>query len=111
MIRCNIFRYDFDVQEGDYVGELARLCFGRFDKTVKLLRFNNHIIHSNDIDYFFKCFRCPSCDFFFHRSNSFNKHLMNCKDQMRYDYPKIVYTLRETVFEKLDSFNIPVSQD
>ena len=67
IVQRNIFIYDFDIQEGEYVGELARRSIGRFDKTVKLLRFNNHIIHTNDIDSFFKCFRCPSCDTFFHK--------------------------------------------
>ena len=61
----NNFIYDFDIQEEEYEGELARRSIGRFDKTVKLLRFNNHIIHTNYIDSFFKCFRCPSCDTFF----------------------------------------------
>ena len=60
IVQRNIFIYDFDIQEGEYVGELARRSIGRFDKTVKLLRFNNHIIHTNDTDSFFKCFRCPS---------------------------------------------------
>ena len=68
IVQRNIFIYDFDIQEGEYVGELARRSIGRFDKTVKLLlKFNNHIIHTNDIDSFFKCFRCPSCDTFFHK--------------------------------------------
>ena len=30
---------------------------------------------------------------------------------MRHIYPKNVYTLRETLFEKLEGFNIPVSKD
>ena len=80
IVQRNIFIYDFDIQEREYVGELARRSIGRFDKTFKLLRFNNHIIHTNDIDSFFKCFRCPSCDTFFKRSEFLNKHLLRCKD-------------------------------
>ena len=76
----NIFIYDFDIQEGEYVGELARRSIGRFDETVKLLRFNNHINQTNEINSFFKCFRCPSCDIFFHKSDLFNQHLLRCKD-------------------------------
>ena len=52
VVERNIFIYDFDFQEGEYVGELARRSIGKFEKTVKLLRFNNHIIHTNDIDPF-----------------------------------------------------------
>ena len=33
---------NFDIQEREYVGELARRSIGKFDETVKLLRFNNH---------------------------------------------------------------------
>ena len=90
--------------QGEYVGELARRIIGRFDKTVKILRFDNHIIHTNDIDSFFKCFRCPSCD------NFINKHLLRCKDRMKHIYPKNVYELRETLFEKLEGFSLPVSE-
>ena len=93
------------------MGELARRSIGRFDKTVKLPRFNNHIIHTNDIDSFFKCFRCPSCDSFFKRSEFLNKHLLRCKDRVKHIYPKNVYELRETLFEKLEGFNLPVSDD
>ena len=82
IVERNIFIYDFDIQEGEYVGELARRSIGKFEKTVKLLRFNNHIIHTNDIDSFFKCFRCPSCDCFFNRSDNFNRHLLTCKDRV-----------------------------
>ena len=33
IVQRNIFIYDFDIQEGEYVGELARRSIGRFDKT------------------------------------------------------------------------------
>ena len=93
------------------MGELARRSIGRFEKTVKLLRFNNHIIHTKDIDSFFKSFRCPSCDSFFKRSEFLNKHLLRSKDRVKHIYPKNVYELRETLFEKLEGFNLPVSDD
>ena len=78
---------------------------------MKLLRFNNHIIHTNDIDSFFKCFRCPSCDCFFDRSDHFNRYLLTCKDRVQHICLKNAYTLRETIFEKLDGFNILYTED
>ena len=65
ILQRNIFIYYFDIQEREYVGKPARRSIGRFNQTVKLLRLNNHIIHTNDIEGFFECFRCPSCDTFF----------------------------------------------
>ena len=111
IVQRNIFIYDFDIQEGEYVGELARRSIGRFDKTVKLLRLNNHIIHTNDIDSFFKCFPCPSCNTFFYKSYHFNQHLQRCKDGVRHIYSNNVYELRKTLFEKLEGFSLPVSED
>ena len=90
---------------------ISSTSIGRSDKTVKLLRFNNHISYINDIDSFFKCFRCPSCDTFFNKSDNFNKHLLRCKDRMKHIYPKKVYELRQTLFEKLEGFSLPVSED
>ena len=83
IVERNIFIHNFDIQEGEYVGELAKRNIGNFEKTVKMLRFNNHFFHTNDIDSFFKYFRCPSCDCFFNRSDNFNRHLMSCKDRVR----------------------------
>ena len=111
IVERNKFIYDFDIHEGEYVGELARRSIGKFKSSVKMLRFNIHILHTNDIDAFLKCFRCPSCDCSFKRSDNFNRHLMSCKDRVRHIYPKDVYKLRETLFEKLESFNIPFSKD
>ena len=36
---------------------------------------------------------------------------MTCRDRIRHIYPKNVYELRETLFEKLEGFNLPVSED
>ena len=36
---------------------------------------------------------------------------MTCKYRVRHIYPKSVYTLRETLLEKLEGFNIPVTKD
>ena len=70
-MRRNIFKLGFDIQEGEYVGEVARRSVGKFDKTNKILNFSNHIFHTNGIDNFFKCVRCPSCDTFFHKSEMY----------------------------------------
>ena len=103
----NIFIYDFDIQEGKFLRRSNR----KFVETVKLLRFKYYTIHTNHIDNFIKCFRCPSCDTFFKRSEFLNKHILSCKDRMRHIYPKNVYELQKTLFEKLERFNFPVFED
>ena len=95
----HIFIYIFDIQEGKYVGKLAKRIFWKFEKTVKLLRFNNHIIRTS-----------PSCDTFFHKSDHFNKYLIRCKDRMRHIYPSNACTLRETIFENYQSICAPTDE-
>ena len=73
--------------------------------------FNNHIIHTIDNVSFFKCFWCSKCDTFFKRSEFLKKQLLRCKDRVKHIYPKNVYELGDHLFEKLEGFNLPVSED
>ena len=78
VVEENIFIYDIDIE--DFIGELAKRSIGKYENTVKLLRYNNHNIYVNNIDNFFKCFRCPTYDTFFHKADQFNRHLLCCRD-------------------------------
>ena len=55
----------------------------------------------------FKAFRCTTCDTFFPKTGNLERYLVTCSDRVKHIYPKTVYELRETFFEKLDAFNIP----
>ena len=110
-IKQNIFIYDFDIEDGEIIGELVRRSVERYDENIKMLRYNNHICYVNDINKFFKKFRCPSCDVFFNHSGHFNRHLKTCKERVKNIYPQGAYSLRETLFEKLDNFSITYPED
>ena len=64
-----------------------------------------------DINTFFKRFRCPSCNTFIQKAGNFNRHVKTCKDRVQHIYPKSVDTLRETLFDKLDGFGISYNDD
>ena len=55
----NIFIYIIDIEDGNFVGKLARRSTGNYEKTVKLPRDNNHTYYINNIDHFFKCQMFP----------------------------------------------------
>ena len=110
-IKHNIFIYDIDIEEGEFVGELARRSVEMYEKNINLLRYNNHICYVDDINTFFKRFRCPSCDTFIKYVSNFNRHVKSCKDRVQHIYPKSVYALRETLFDKLDAFGISYNDD
>ena len=88
------------------VGELARRSVQKNEKTVELLRYNNHIFYVKNINAVFQCFRSPNCDTFFNRTFNLERHLSACSERVRNVYPRNVYQIRETLFEKLCSFGI-----
>ena len=110
MLQLNIFLYDIDFVGGELIGELAR-SFRKFDKNVQLLRYNNQICYVIDINSFFKSFCCSTCDTIFSKTGNLERHLITCSERVKNIYPKNVYQLRETLFENLDSFNIPYRED
>ena len=111
LLQPNIFLYDIHFGDGELVGELCRRSIQKYEKSVKLLRYNNHICYVNTINALFKAFRCTTCDTFFSKTGNLERHLVTCSDRVKHIYPKNVYELGETLFEKLDAFNIPYKNE
>ena len=111
LLQLNIFLYDIDFVDGKLIGQLCRRSFQKYEKSIKLLRYNNHICNVNNINALFKAFRCTTCDKFFSKAGNLERHLVTCSDCVKPIYPKNVYELRKTLFEKLDAFNIPYRND
>ena len=107
LLHLNIFLYDIDFVVGELIGELCRSSIQKFEKSVKLLRYNIHICFVNNINAVFKAFRSTTCDTFFSKTGNLERHLITCSDRVKHVYQKNVYELRGTLFEKLDAFNIP----
>ena len=93
--------------DGELISELCRRNIQKYEKSVKLLRYDNHICYVNNINALIKVFRCTTCDTFFTKTGNLERHLVTCSDRVNHIYPENVYELRETLFEKLDAFNIP----
>ena len=106
LLTLNILLYDIDFVDGNIVGELARRSVQKYQTTVWLLRYNNHICHVNNINAVFQSFRCPKCDIFFNRTSYLQRNLTTCSERLKNVYPRNVYQIRETLFDKLDSFGI-----
>ena len=110
MLQLNIFLFDIDF-DGELIGELARRSIQRFEKSINLLRYNNHICYVSGMNSFFKSFRCSTCDTIFSKTGNLERYLITCSERVKHVYPNNVYQLRETLFEKLDTFNIPYRED
>ena len=59
----------------------------------------------------FKAFRCPTCDTYFQKTGNLERLLVSCSERVKHIYPKNVYQLRETLVDKLDSFDIQYTDD
>ena len=98
--------------DGNVIGELARRSAQRYESTVRLLRYNNHICYVNNINAAaFRSFRCPNCDTFFNRTFNLERHLTTCSERVKHVYTKNVYQTQETLFDKLDSFEIEYTNE
>ena len=106
LLTLNILLYDIDIVDGNIVGELARRSVQKDENTVRLLRCNNHIRYVNNINAVFQSFRCPNCDTFFNKTFNLERHLTKCSERVKNVCPRNVYQIRETLFDKLDSFRI-----
>ena len=111
IVGINIFIYDIDLIDGAMVGELARRSIKKYEKNVQLIRYNSHICYVDNINAPFKAFRCPTCDTYFEKTGNLERRLVRCSEHAKHIYPKNVYQLRETFFDKLDSFDIQYTDD
>ena len=111
IVGINIFIYDIDLIDGAMVGELARRSIKNIEKNVQLIRYHSHICYLDNIHALFKAFRCPTCDTYFQKTGNLERHSVRCSERVKHVYPKNVYQLRETLFDKLDSFNIQNTDD
>ena len=57
LLQLNIFLYDIDFVDGELIGEFCRRKIQKYEKSVKLLRYNNHLCYVNNIKAMFKAFR------------------------------------------------------
>ena len=111
LLTLNILLYDKDIMDGNIVGEHARRGVQKYENTVRLLRYSNHICYVNNNIAVFQSFHCPDCDTFFNKTFNLEQHLTTCGELVKNFYPRNVYQIRETLSDKLDSFGIKYTSE
>ena len=106
LLTLNIVLHDTDIVDGNIIGKLAKRSLQNYNNTVRLLRYNNHICYVSNINAVYQAFRCPNSDTFFNRTFNLERHLRTCSEWVQNVYPRNVYHIRETIFDKLDSLGI-----
>ena len=76
LLQLNTFLFDFDFVDGELIGEPCRRSIQKYEKIVKLLRYNNHTCYVNNINALFKAFRCITFDTSFSKTGNLERHLV-----------------------------------
>ena len=53
LLTLNNFLYDIDIVDGNIIAELARKSIQKYNNTVRLLRYNNHISNVSNLNALF----------------------------------------------------------
>ena len=107
----NIFIDDIDLFDSAMFGEPARRNIKKYEKNVQLIQYNSNICYVDNIQAFFKAFRCPTCDTYFQKARNFERPLVRCSERVKHTYPKILYQPRVTLLDKPDLFDIQSTDD
>ena len=70
LLQLNIFLYEIDFVDGKFIGELCRRSIQKYEKSVKLLRYNNHICYVINFNALLKALLCTTCDTFFSKTGN-----------------------------------------
>ena len=111
LLTLNILLYDIDIVDSIIIGELARRSVKKYEKTVRLLRYNNRICYVSNIYAVFQAFRCPNCYTFFSRAFNLERQLTACSERVKNVFPRNVYQIQKTLFDKLDSFSVKCTSE
>ena len=83
LLALNILLYDMDIVDGNIVEKLARRSVQKYENTVRLLRYSNHICCVNNINAIFQSLRCPNCNNFLDRTFNLDQQLTTCSKRVK----------------------------
>ena len=109
LLTLNIVLHDIDIVDGNIIGELARRIVQKYENTVRLPRYNNNLCYKNNTIAVFQTFRCRNCDIFLNKTFNLEQLLTTTfkhSERVNNVYPRNVYQIQETLFDKLDSSGI-----
>ena len=111
IVPADIIWYGIDVVYSSMIGELATTSVGQYSITAQPLSNNTHTCYVCNINALLRACHCPSCDQVINRAGNLEQHLPTFKERVERVFPKNVYQLRGTLFDKLDWFIIPYADD
>ena len=84
---------------------------GQNKTTMYLNLYQNHVSYIRNFAGYAQKYQCKTSDRHFNHAGNLNKHQRNCANQTKYVYPGGFYQPTESVFERLDQYNIHVPDE
>ena len=107
LLQLNIFPYDIDFVDGELIGELCRRSIQSYEKSVIFYDKTITFALSTTLTHCSKPSSVLRVTHFSRRRGIWNNIWLLVVIVFNIFYPKNVYELSQTLFEKLDAFNIP----
>ena len=106
LLTFTIVLYEIDIVDRNIIGEFATPSVEKYEITVQLMRYNNHICYGKNLIAVLQYFVCPSFDIFSNRTFILERHSSTYGERFKKFYQRNLNQTREIPFGRLDSFNI-----
>ena len=93
------------------IGELAKKNVGKISNTARFLRYNSHLCYISQINAPIKAYQCPLCGGLIQKVENLEELWTSFTEPVEYTFPEYVFQLRETMFDKLDLFGMPYTEN
>ena len=96
-----VFRNNADVYYQNRT--ISHRSINKCSKSIKLLRYENNICDTEDINAVYNSFRWDNCNKCFPILSNLRRHIQVCENLVRNKYPSSAYQLKETMFENVSN--------
>lgn len=81
------------------------------ETTMYVNLYENHISYIKDLSMCAQKYRCTTCDRHFKQSNDLHRHQRVCSNKTKFVYPSGFHNAQESIFDRLDKYEIRVPED
>ena len=100
----------YDLKEDGFAQSIYR-SRGLHGTTMYVNLFENHMSYINNFAQYAQKFQCKTCERHFKLAGDLYRHQRNCANQTKFVYPGGFHRANESIFTKLEQFDINVPED
>ena len=108
----SIFEINVEIYEMQSDQKVTRIykSVGKYDRTMNLNKYENHLSLIINIDQYTKKFACVHCGKLFHRVCKLKVHEKNCQKRIRLVFPGKYFTVKTGIYDQLCDLGIDIEK-